>query len=142
MTNETRQAAATASHEPDPLRYLALKDLLSVLAGSVKRLAGQEVELVRAELRSNLKSTLATTRHLGIAAVCGLLGVQMLLVASVFALSSILPGWACALVLGTLFLVIGAAMAAMGWSRRVRKPLEETRASLKENLEWAKERLS
>lgn len=81
-------------------------------------------------------------RSLAIAAVCGLLGLSMLLVAGVFALATVMPGWAGALLVATPLIVLGAVLGAIGWNKRVRTPLEATRASLKEAFQWTKNRFA
>lgn len=126
----------------EPLRDVPLKDLLAALTGSVKSLASQEVELAKAEMRSDVKSSVAMAKGLGVAAVCGILGVAMLLVAAVLALAAVLPGWAAALIVAAPFVLVAAAAGAIGWTHRVKQPLRMTRTSLKESLEWAKDRLS
>ncbi|MEO8053733.1 MAG: phage holin family protein [Acidobacteriota bacterium] len=135
--NDVRQAL-----ESEPLHDVPLKDLLAKLTGSVRSLATKEVELAKAELRSDVRSSLAMAKGLGVAAVCGLLGVNMLLVALVLALAQILPGWAAALIVAAPFILAAAVAGAIGWARRVRQPLANTRASLMENLEWVRDRLA
>jgi hypothetical protein len=108
----------------------------------VKLLVLGEVALAKAEIRSDVKSEIAMAKGLGIAAVCALLGFNMLLVAAAFALAAIVPGWAAALIVGAPFLVLGIVLGAIGWARRVTKPLEASRASVKEDIEWMKNRLA
>jgi hypothetical protein len=70
------------------------------------------------------------------------LGVNMLLVAAVFALAGWIPGWQAALGVAVLLLLLGALLAIGGWSRRVSAPLAVTRKTVKEDVQWAKERLA
>jgi hypothetical protein len=46
-----------------------------------------------------------------------------------------------ALALGVLLLAVGGAIGLVAWRRRVSAPLAVTRKNVKEDLEWAKERL-
>jgi hypothetical protein len=128
--------------EPESLRDLPLKDLLAALAGSVMSLATREVDLAKAEARSDAKASVAMAKSFGVAAVCGLLGANMVLVAVVLALASVLPGWVAALLVAVPFILGAVVAGAIGWARRVREPMGVTRASLMENLEWAKDRLA
>lgn len=141
-TNESRPATGAVPSRRELLQDVPLGELLSGIADRVKLLATKELALARAEIRSDVKSEIAMARSLGIAAVCAILGCSMLLVAAVLVLAAIVPGWAAALIVGAPFLVCGAAMGAIGWARRVRKPLEASRASLKEDLEWMRNRLA
>jgi hypothetical protein len=81
---------------------------------------------------------------LGVAALCALFTVQLLLVAVVLALmeGGVLPGWAAALLVAAVVLAVGAAAGLWGWSKRVRVPLDTARRSLKENVQWAREQLA
>jgi hypothetical protein len=57
-------------------------------------------------------------------------------------LAAWLPGWAAALIIAGAALAVAAAAAVSGWSRRVRAPLARTRESVKEDLEWVKQRIA
>jgi len=66
----------------------------------------------------------------------------MLLMALVFGLATRMPGWLAALIVGGILLAIGAIVGYVSWTRRVTTPLALTRKTLKEALQWAKERLA
>jgi membrane protein len=76
------------------------------------------------------------------AGVVAVFGVNMLLVAAVFALTVWIPGWLAALGVAVLLLAIGGLLALVGWKRRVSAPLAVTRKTVKEDMQWAKERLA
>ena len=128
----------------DPLRGMRTKDLVTELARKGSLLARKEVELAKAEVKADLRREVRMAGGLGVAGLCALLTVQLLLVAVVFALTEggILPGWAAALVVAAVVLAIGTAAGLWGWARRVRKPLDATRRSLKEDVRWAKEQIA
>ncbi|MBL8111636.1 MAG: phage holin family protein [Acidobacteria bacterium] len=128
--------------EPEGLEHLPLKDLLSQITERVTLLASKEVALARAELTEDLRSQIALAKHLGSAAICAVLGANMLLVAAVLVLSPWVPGWAVALALAVPFLVAALLLARIGWRKRVKKPLDASLASLKEDLEWVKNKLT
>jgi membrane protein len=79
---------------------------------------------------------------LGAAAVVAVFSVNMLLVAAVFALTAWMPGWLAALGVAAVLLAIGGVLALVGWQRRVSVPLAVTRKTVKEDVQWAKERLA
>lgn len=141
-TLESRPAIETVPGHSESLRDVPLGDLLSGITRRVVLLATREVALAKAEIRSDVKSEIAMAKGLGIAALSALLGFNMLLVAAGFALAAIVPGWAAALIVGAPFIVLGIVMGTIGWARRVKRPLEASRASLKEDLEWMKNRLA
>lgn len=126
------------------LRRLALRDLVLELTRTGGQLVRKELELVQVEARHDLRSEALMAGGLGVAGVCGLLAVELLLVAVVLALmeGGVLPGWAAALVVASVVLLVGTAAGVWGWARRVRKPLETTRRSIREGLRWAKEQVA
>jgi hypothetical protein len=115
------------------------RELLSRLINDTTELVKKQVQLARAEIEHDLRAEIAAAKGIGAAAVCGLLLLNMLLVALVFALSTIMAGWAAALLVAAGVLCVGGVFGIVGWERRVSHPLEKTRKTLKEDLEWAKE---
>lgn len=133
-------ATPTPAAGPDGLRAVPTRELLNRVARTARELARMEVELAKAELRADLHTELRLAGGLGVAALCAIFTAQLLLTAAVLALmeAGILPGWAAALVVAALVLVIGAAAGLWGWARRVREPLATTRRSLQETARWPK----
>jgi uncharacterized membrane protein YqjE len=127
-----------------PLRQMRTKDLVTELARKGSLLARKEIELAKAELREDVRSEIRMASGLGVAGLCAVFTIQLLLVAVVLALmqAEVLPGWAAALAVAAVVLAIGTAVGLWGWARRVKKPLDASRRSLKEDLRWAKEQLA
>ena len=123
-------------------RSLSLRDLLGEITGKVTLLAKKEVELARTELRADLASELAMGKGLVVAAVVGILGVNMLLVAAAFALAVYMPAWLAAVLIGAVLVVMAGILGYVSWMRRVTEPLVATRKTLREDAQWAKERLA
>jgi len=123
-------------------RSLSLRDLLGEITGKVTLLAKKEVELARTELGADLASELAMGKGLAVAAVMGILGVNMLLVAAAFALAVYLPAWLAAVLIGAVLVVMAGILGYVSWMRRVTEPLVATRKTLREDAQWAKERLA
>jgi hypothetical protein len=128
----------------DPLRAMRTRDLVIELARKGRLLARKEVELTRAEIRADLRSEVRMASGLGVAGLCGLYTIQLLLVAVVLALTEarVLPGWAAALVVAAAVLAVGTTVGIWSWARRVRTPLGRSRRSLKEDVRWAKEQIA
>jgi uncharacterized membrane protein YqjE len=128
----------------DPLRAVTTKDLVTQLAQKASLLARKEIELAKAELKADMHAEIRMASGLGVAGVCALMTLQLLLVAIVFALfeGGLLPGWAAALLVAAVVLAIGTAAGLWGWAKRVRKPLDSTRRSLQDNVRFAKERIA
>jgi predicted phage tail protein len=136
--------ASVTSHAPiDPeTQSLTTRQLLTRLLETVSLLVTKEVELARAELRADVKAELSMVTLLVVAGVVAVFGVNMILVAAVLALTVWMPGWLAALGIAGLLLAIGAVLALVGWQQRVSAPLAVTRKTVKEDVQWAKERLA
>jgi uncharacterized membrane protein YqjE len=123
-------------------RLLSTRELLADITSKVSLLVKKEVELATTEVKADLQKELSMVKALAAAVVAGLLGLNMLLVAVVLALAMKMPGWVAALVVGGVVLLIAAVLGSIGWSRRVTNPLAMTRKTLKEDVQWAKERVA
>ncbi len=141
---EAGAAKMPAPRPLDPMRSASTKDLVTQLARKASLLAKKEVELAKAEVKADLRSEIKMASGLGIAGVCALMTLQLLLTAIVFALfeAQVMPGWAASLVVAAVVLAIGTAAGLWGWAKRVTKPLDTTRRSLQENVRFAKERIA
>ena len=111
----------------------------------VRRLIGGGVALARLELQHGRQEVGerigATTRGMilfGIAAAFGLLALIALVVLIISLLALLVPTWLAALITLAVFVLLAIGFALWGKSR-VRSPVpEETIASVKEDVEWAK----
>jgi cytochrome c biogenesis protein CcdA len=121
---------------------LSTRRLLVEISERASRLVRKEVELARSEIKADLKAELAVVKGFAVTLVAGLAAVNMLLLAVVFALARVIPDWLAALVVAGGLLIIAALVAYISWRRRVTSPLALTRKSLKEDMQWAKERLA
>ena len=117
-------------------------ELVSKLAHDTTELVKKQVELAKAEIRADLKSEVKTAEGLGVAGVCSIAVLNMILVAVVLALSDVMAGWAAALVVGGVMLAVGAIAAAVGWGKHVKRPLDRSMKELEEDARWAKERMT
>jgi hypothetical protein len=136
------QPARRSGH--DALREVSTRELVTEVARKASALARKEVELAKAEVKADLRAEVRMASGLGVAGLCGILTLQLLLTAVVLALmeGGVLPGWAAALLVGAVVLAIGTGVGLWGWARRVRDPLHTTRRSIQENVRWAKEQIA
>jgi hypothetical protein len=125
----------TRPREP---RELSTRELLAQISDGTRQLVKEEIALAKTELRTNLRSEIWTVGGMSMAAICGLCALCLALVAAGFALGLVLPTWGALLIIAGVVAAIGAGSAAVGWRKRVRSPLGETRESLKEDMQWAK----
>jgi hypothetical protein len=141
MATSMAPTPVTTASADNP-RALSTVALMRRILGLSSVLIRKEVELARAELDEDLHAALGMAKLLGAAALLALLALNLLLVAAVLALAAWLPALVAALALGGLMLVAAAVLGAVAWSRGVQAPLDLTRKTVKEDLQWAKERLA
>ena len=79
---------------------------------------------------------------LGAAALTGLLGAASLVTTIIAVLALVLPVWAAALIVSVFLMCIAGACFAVGRSRlsSVKPVPRETVQTLKDDIQWAKER--
>ncbi len=128
----------------EPLRRMETKELVAETGRKASLLIRKEIELAKTELRADVRSEIKMASGLGVAGLCALVGLEMLLVALAFCLfeGGVLPGWGASLIIAGVVFAIGAVAGLWGWAKRVRKPLETTRRSVQEDVRWARERMA
>ena len=124
----------------DAIRALPNRVLIGQIIGKATILVRKEVALAKTEARADLESELSTVKGLAVAAVASVLGLNVLLVALVFFLATDMPGWLAALLVGGVLLLTGGIVGYLSWAHRVLSPLAVTRKTLKESMQWVKER--
>jgi hypothetical protein len=123
-----------------PGAHPPLRELLREIRTEGTHLLRTEIELVRIELREDLRAEAIAVGCLSAACAGGVIGSILLLVTLILALARVMPGWGAGLIVSGAVLLISAVAAAVGWKYRVRAPLERTRQVLKGDLHWSKER--
>ena len=114
--------------------------VLHDILGNVQDIVRSEVRLAKVELREEMTKSRSAAVQIAVGMLMLILCVLFMLLAVVLALTIVMPGWAAALTVGT------AVGAIAGWclGRGVRKfkairAAPKTAASIKENVEWAKQ---
>ena len=130
------------SPETPPLHSAPTLDLLRQVLRTGTQLVEKDIELARAELKVDLRAQLRMVGRIAAAVLLVLLAINLILVAVVLALARVMPGWLAALVVVVLLLAGAAALGWAAWRGRSGAPLAATRKKVKEDLEWAKERLT
>lgn len=125
-----------------PIEQLSNRELISRTLENATLLVKKEIELARAELKADLKNEVAMAKGLGVAGLCALFTANLMLVAVALALGTVMPEWAAALSVAAAVLAVGTVAGLVGWGKRVRNPLSATRRTLREDVQWAKERIA
>ena len=127
---------------PLSVEGLSTRELVGHITESAVLLAKKEIELARTEIKRDLKAELGMVKGLGVAGVCAMLTAGMLLVTLTLGLGNFMAEWLAGLLVTAVVLTVGTVAGVVGWGKRVRNPLEATRRTLKEDAQWAKERLA
>jgi uncharacterized membrane protein YqjE len=96
--------------------------LLSDVPTLVTELVQREIELIKVEVQTKLKSLGKGSGLLAGAALIVLFMIGVLLTSAVLALSLVMPGWAAALVVAGILLIIAVVLGLIGY-RIVKKTM-------------------
>ncbi|HEY7651062.1 MAG TPA: phage holin family protein [Methylomirabilota bacterium] len=127
--------------DQDAPPIMSTRRLLVEISQRASLLIRKEVELARTEIKADLKAELAVVQGLALTLVVGIAAINMLLLAVVFALARVMSDWLAALAVAGGLIIIAGLVASISWQRRVTTPLALTRKTLREDVQWAKERL-
>jgi hypothetical protein len=122
-----------------PPQALSTPQLMGEAAREAVALVKSELALARAELKADLKSEVTAATGLSVAALAALLMVNLLLVAAVLGLATVMPGWLAALIVAAVIGLGGGIAGAIGW-KHIKMPLVRTRESLEQDARFMKER--
>jgi len=123
-------------------KELSAVELVKEITHQVGDLAKKQVELAKTELRADVRAEIGTIGGLAVAAVAGLITLTLLLVTLILVLSRRMPSWAAGLAVSGFTLGIALIAGLVSWSRRVRTPLARTRQTLRDDIQFTKERLA
>jgi uncharacterized membrane protein YqjE len=125
---------------------LSVTDLGRRLADTTSELVHKQIELAKQEAREDLRQNIRAAILLGIGAVLLLFAVVCLLVALIAGTTAVsgdrIALWGSALIWLLIFAIAGAVLLFVGKRRLQLRPLGRTRAELKENVEWVRQRLT
>jgi hypothetical protein len=121
---------------------LSTLQLVKEIALQSGLLVKKQVELAKTELKADVRTEAKVAGGLGVAAVCGIIAVTLLLVTAAFALSLVMPAWGAGLIVTGLVAAVAAVVAGISWKRRVRQPMEASRHELKRGIQFTKERFA
>ena len=140
MESEPRREVVVTA-ERRPLAAVSTADLVRQLIQECSELAKKEIQLARCELRADLISEIKMAKGLGVAGICAFAALNTLLAAAILALAQALAAWLSALIVAAVVLSIGTVVGLIAWAKRVKRPLEKTQKTLKDDLQWAKEQI-
>jgi len=122
----------------------SLGNLFSQLASETGTLVRQEIALAQAEISAKASKVGKNIGFLAIGGAVGYAALLAILAGVVIGLSSFIPAWAAALLVGAIvggvaFALISSALAEL---KETELAPEETVESIKEDAQWLKKQMS
>ena len=138
---EQRLDPASSPNEP-PSRQ-SMPELVRSIASDTSLLVRQEIELAKQEIMEALTARLKAAASMTAVGVLAVFMLIFLALAAATALDLLLPGWASRLVVAGALLLLAVPVGLFGLARLRRPPLapKETKRTVKEDVEWAKQQL-
>lgn len=115
---------------------------LKAVAQDTSELVRAEIELAKAEVSDGLKANGIGIGMVIGAAVMMWLAVQGLLITAGFALALVMPGWAAALVVTVVLLIVAGVLGLIARNKLGTKvSVEQAKANVQEDVEWVRTHL-
>ena len=116
--------------------------VLQDIVRNMQDLVRSEVRLARTEVGEGLRKTLSVGLLLAVGALSGLCALFFGLVACMYALSLVLPMWAAGVCVAVFAGIVAAITIGAGVARfKTIRAMPKSVASMKENVEWAKQQI-
>ncbi len=139
---DKRRPVDVVGPQSERITRLSTLALVKEIAAQAALLIKKQVELARTEIRADARREAKVAGGLGIAAICAIITVTLLLVTAALALSLVMPAWGAGLIVTGVVAAAAAIVAFLSWRRRVREPLAHSRNELREDVRFAKERFA
>ena len=118
----------------------SISSVLHDIIGNIQDIVRSEMRLAKTEITEELAKSRSASVLLAIGAVLLMFCALFVLLAAVYALSLVIPAWAAALIVGASVGAIAALCVSVGINRfKTIRAAPKTAASMKENVEWAKQ---
>jgi uncharacterized membrane protein YqjE len=120
----------------------SVTEVLQDIVANVQEIVRSEFKLARTEIGEQATRAAKSSAPLGSGVVLGLYALGFILLAIVYALEMVVAAWLAALIVGAAVAVVAAILVSVGRKRleQVKMP-ERTMASVKENVQWAKNQI-
>jgi uncharacterized membrane protein YqjE len=147
LTSSGARRAVDDDGRPDPTKPLepdaSLGDLLGRLTHDFGDLVSTQVELAKVELKDDIKEAGKGAGLLGGGAFAAYLSLVLLSFAAVYGLDEVMPLGISFLVVGLVYAAAAAVLFLQGRNRlRTVEPVPQTKASIQEDVAWAKQQKS
>jgi uncharacterized membrane protein YqjE len=122
----------------------SLGDLFGELSGELAALVRTQTELAKTEIRVQTEKAKRAAGAFGGATVAAYMALLLLSFAAAWGLTEVVPEGVAFLIVGAVYAVVAAVLFVMGRERMREMNLvpEETVEEMKEDVEWARQKIS
>lgn len=126
-----------------PLGQRSTVDLVRSIAGDTSTLVKKQVELAKQEVVEGISAKVKGAAAMAAAGVLGLFVIGFLGLAGAYALDLVVAPWASRLIVAGSYLLLAAITGLVGLRVMKRRSIapEETKRTVKEDVEWARAQL-
>ena len=126
-----------------PQMQRSVPEILENIAFNLTQIVRAEFRLAKSELKEGAEKVAAPGATLGAGVVLAFYGLGFLLLAAVYALSSVMPGWLATLIVGGVLAVAAGILIIAGATKLKRANLtpDKTIRTLEEDVRWAKQQI-
>jgi protein-S-isoprenylcysteine O-methyltransferase Ste14 len=123
-----------------PQAQRSIPELLQAIADNLQEIIRSEFRLAKTEISEKATKASKPAATLGTGLLLGFYAVGFLLLALVYGLSTVVPAWLGALIVGFALAGVAAAMinASSKKLKKIKAVPDKTIATLEENVQWAK----
>ena len=118
----------------------SIQDVVRDIVADIQNIVRSEIKLAKIELGETARGARSSAIALVGGGLIGIYAIGFVLLAAMFALEIVLPGWLAALIVGVV-LAIGAAIGLSAGLKRLKtlRMPEKTIQTVKEDFQWTKE---
>jgi uncharacterized membrane protein YqjE len=126
-----------------PQTQRSVPEVLQDIVGNLQDIIRSEFRLAKTEIKEEASKAARPAAAFGVGLISGIYGIGFMLLAAVYGLSTVMPAWLAALLVGIILAIVAGAFIGSGREKLKRINLIPDKAikNLEENVEWSKHQI-
>jgi uncharacterized membrane protein YqjE len=126
-----------------PQTQRSVPEVLQDIVSNLQDIIRSEFRLAKTEIKEEASKAARPAAAFGVGLISGIYGIGFMLLAAVYGLSTVMPAWLAALLVGIILAIVAGAFLGSGREKLKRINLSPDKAikSLEENVEWSKHQI-
>jgi uncharacterized membrane protein YfcA len=126
-----------------PQTQRSVPEVLQDIVGNLQDIFRSEFRLAKTEITEEASKAARPAVTFGMGLISGIYGIGFMLLAAVYGLSTVMPAWLAALLVGMILATVTVAFISSSKEKLKRTNLNPDKAikSLEENVQWAKHQI-